>query len=69
MIFFENLLFKRRVALREGGNPGIQGHSEVSYAVLRPGRFGLSRTVFSCYSKTASECINSFRPWPEADDR
>jgi len=44
----KNALFKGGVTVIEGSNPGIQGHTEASFAVMRPGRLALSRAAMSC---------------------
>jgi hypothetical protein len=47
-ILLKNALFKGGVTVIEGSNPGIQGHTEASFAVMRPGRLALSRAALSC---------------------
>jgi hypothetical protein len=47
-ILLKNALFKGGVTVIEGSNPGIQAHTEASFAVMRPGRLALSRAALSC---------------------
>jgi hypothetical protein len=50
MVFLKNLRLKRGVTVIEGSDPGIQAHTEASFAVMPPGRLALSRAARTCYS-------------------
>jgi hypothetical protein len=49
VVFIKNLLLKRSVTVIEGSDPGIQAHTEASFAVMQPGRLALSRADKTCY--------------------
>ena len=49
VVFLKNPRLKRSVTVIEGSDPGIQAHTEASFAVMQPGRLALSRAARTCY--------------------
>lgn len=49
VVFLKNPRLKRSVTVIEGSDPGIQAHTEASFAVMQPGRLALSRAAGTCY--------------------
>ncbi|MFO0402009.1 MAG: hypothetical protein ACK52P_09915, partial [Alphaproteobacteria bacterium] len=64
LVFRKNLRLKRSVTVIEGSDPGIQTHTEASFAVMPPGRLALSRAARTCYSKPPLKSIKRFHLAP-----